>query len=271
MKRIAITAAILLTALTLQACTTGTDGSSATAPTTTGSTTTSESETNETTGTDEAAVIELTFDFNKGDEGFTAGFADLPVDYNEEIYGLDSGMKDLPEELGDGQGYYVTGMNRSDDLFIFLSKELSTGDGVLTNQAYDISFEIEFGSNAFANSFGIGGSPAESVYVKAGASSIRPEVIEGKEGDTAMFQMNIDKGQQSEGGTDAQVIGNVAKQDGSEDESFAIVSLSSDSVDLSVESDTDGRIWLIVGIDSGFEGTTELYFTKISVKLTPID
>ena len=264
-KNLTLGMTLILSALFLQACNPavpGTGGTTSSKPVSS-----STGETNETS--EEADDTELRFDFNKGDEGFTAGFADLPVERDDEIYGLDSGIAPLPDELGDGQGFRITGMNRSDDLFMFLEKEFGAADGIKPNQTYDVHFEIEFGSNAFANSVGIGGSPAESVYVKAGATNIKPEAIEGVEGDVPMFHMNIDKGQQAEGGKDAKVIGNVAKQDGSEDESFALVKLNSDEVDLSVTSDSEGRIWLIIGTDSGFEGLTELYYTEISVTLTP--
>lgn len=31
---------------------------------------------------------------------------------------------------------------------------------------------------------------------------------------------------------------------------------------VQAEADDEGRIWLIVGTDSGFEGRTELYYTR---------
>lgn len=282
-KKIKIGLALLTTSLLLQACspTTGgisstTDGSStgdesSTSTTSDSSSTGTSSDTSESTSSDHNTTLKLEFDFNDGDEDFTADFSDLPSDYNEEIYGLDSGLKPLPEEVGTGQGYFITGMNRSDDLFMFLRKELTAADGIKPNQTYKLHFEIEFASNAFSNSFGIGGSPAESVYVKVGATSEKPESIEVLEGSDPMQRMNIDTGEQSQDGTDAKVIGNIAKQDGSEDDAFAVVGLNSDDVDLSVSSNEDGSIWLIVGTDSGFEGTTELYYKNISVELTPVD
>jgi len=36
---------------------------------------------------------------------------------------------------------------------------------------------------------------------------------------------------------------------------------------VTVEADDAGRVWLIVGTDSGFEGLTALYYARISYTL----
>jgi len=64
-------------------------------------------------------------------EGWEVGFADLPADYDPSIYELDSGHRPLPESL-EGAGIYIQGHNRSDDLFMFLTKSGRLGtDGLL--------------------------------------------------------------------------------------------------------------------------------------------
>ncbi len=64
------------------------------------------------------------------------------------------------------------------------------------------------------------------------------------------------------------VIGNVSHPDGVGDEHK--INMPTNSVaPLQVSSDADGKIWLIVGTDSGFEGLTALYYTRISYSQTP--
>lgn len=270
-KNISLSIALLLSVFLLQGCNLDNDGSTNSDNTTNSDESTQTSEQTSSSKNESSKSLFIEFNFNNGDEGFSGHFSDLPVDYNEEIYELDSGLAALPEEIGEGQGFRITGSNRSDDLFMFLKKELTASNGIKPNQKYDINFEIEFASNAFANSFGIGGSPAEAVYVKVGATSVEPKVIEKVEGGVPMYWMNIDKGQQSAGGADAIVIGNVSKQDGSEDELFSVVTLTSDELTLNATSSDDGSLWVFVGTDSGFEGTTELFYTKVIVELTPLD
>ena len=82
--------------------------------------------------------IEFTYTFDDGDEDWMAGFADLPADYDEEIYELDSEWRDLPDDL-DGYAVYMQGHNRSDDLFMFLKRQV---DGLEAGAAYRAVFRL---------------------------------------------------------------------------------------------------------------------------------
>ena len=123
-------------------------------------------------------VTEFIYTFESNDEGWLTGFADLPADADTSIYELDSGFRQLPEGL-DGNGVLLQGHNRSDDLFMFLKKRVT---GLRPDTGYDVTISLELAANVPAGSFGIGGSPGESVYVKAGASSVEPTVAEDSSG-----------------------------------------------------------------------------------------
>ena len=51
-------------------------------------------------------------------------------------------------------------------------------------------------------------------------------------------------------------------------EVYAIKTLSNEGRPFRVTTDADGRLWLIVGTDSGFEGPTAVYYSQISFVLT---
>ena len=78
--------------------------------------------------------------------------------------------------------------------------------------------------------------------------------------------MNIDKGNQSTGGGSMGGLGNVAHPE-VEGQEYRIKTLDSLGLPLSVDADDEGRIWLVVGTDSGFEGLTRLYYARISYAL----
>ena len=151
-------------------------------------------------GRDEA---EFSFTFEDGAEGWTVGFADLPVDYDQSIFELDHGHRPLPDGL-EGNGIYVKGHNRSDDLFMFLKRQVG---GLREDAIYTVEASVDLATNVPANSFGIGGSPGTSVYVKAGVSAVEPETA--PDGNRHL-RMNIDTGSQSKGGDAMVVLGNVA-------------------------------------------------------------
>lgn len=212
-----------------------------------------------------ADVVQLTFDFSEGDQEFVAGFSDY-----SEVTGdmeLDSDVEALPAELGGGTGFMLQGHNRSDDLFMYLSREVGADQGLVPGQAYEIGFEMVLGSNAQVGCFGIGGAPAESVYLKAGAAPFEPVVsLEG--GD---YVINVDKNNQSQGGPHLSVAGDIANGDEcGEDELYREIERSHVH-DTPVTADEEGRLWLMVGTDSGFEGLTRLYYLSLQVTLTPTD
>ena len=204
--------------------------------------------------------FEFTFDTDA--EGWNSGFADLPADFDQDTYELDSGLRELPEGLV-GNGFYIQGHNRSDDIFMYLARQV---DGLQPSNEYQVTVEIDLATNVPAGLFGIGGSPGESVYVKAGASVIEPSQEEDASG---WLRSNVDKGNQANGGTEMVVLGNVSHSDVVGDE-FRIKTLTNEGSPLSVTVDANGSVWLIVGTDSGFEGLTALYYSRISYKFVAI-
>ena len=71
--------------------------------------------------------------------------------------------------------------------------------------------------------------------------------------------MNVDKGNQGSGGTDAQVLGDFANLEDCESSDFTYQLKELSNLELpefEVTTDVNGDAWLILGTDSGFEGTT---------------
>lgn len=202
-------------------------------------------------------------DFSTGAQGWVAGFADYPAG-QETFFQLASGIQQLPVPLDPAKtGFSISGINHSADLFMFLKSKIT---GLKPNTVYQASFHVEFATNAPQNCAGVGGPPGEGVFVKAGASVAEPQAVLQSDG---FLRMNVDKGQQAVGGKDAIVIGNVANS--STDclnPVFQTKALDSSSA-FSVQTDSTGSLWLLVGTDSGFEGTTSLYYQQAKVTFTP--
>ena len=188
--------------------------------------------------------LEFTYTFKAGQEGWKAGFADYPV-----------GENDFYEK-----GFKITGNNHSDDLFMFITRPVAD---LRPNATYQLVVEVEFASNAPQSSFGIGGSPGSSVYLKAGAVDEEPKAIQ----DGDFWQMNLDKGNQSQAGADMQVLGTVGTN--REDFTYALVTLDNRDDPFTVQTNDQGVLWVIIGTDSGFEGTTTLYYHRITLRLLP--
>ena len=158
----------------------------------------------------------------------------------------------------------ISGNNHSDDLWMYHKGHVA---GLEPNRRYTVRFEVEIATSVASGCVGVGGAPGEDVTVKAGASTIEPgAVIIG--GD---WRMNIDKGQQANGGENALAIGHVANTvPCGEPERWELKQLSSGGDSLEVETDRSGSVWLFVGTDSGFEATTSVYYTWIVAVFEPI-
>ena len=207
------------------------------------------------------AGARFTYLFRSDAEGWVPGFAGLPIDYERRAFDLDAGYRALPDGLHQSRGMFMQGHNRGGGLFMYLKRQ---ADGLRPNTEYTVSVTVDIATNVPAGLIGIGGAPGESVFVKAGASTIEPTAVEG---DDRRLRMNIDKGNQSQGGADMVVIGNVAHSEvtGSE---YRLKFLDNAGQPLSVQTDDNGRVWLIVGTDSGFEGLTAVYYARIAYTLT---
>jgi len=206
----------------------------------------------------------INIDFNNAVEGWTAGFADYPAG-QETFFELASSHTALPSSLGQNlKGIKISGNNHSDDLFMFITKKFT---GFEPNTRYEIDFEVSIGTNVHSGCSGIGGSPGDSVYLKAGAAKVEPKPVNNGSG---FYLMNIDKSNQATGGSDAMVIGNIGNglDCDSADNSYKKKTLKSEPGKFTTYSDANGALWIIFGTDSGFEGTTTIYFIDATVKAT---
>ena len=191
-------------------------------------------------GTGGEAEVTFAFDFEDGEQGWVAGFSDLPSDYDPESYQLESSWEPLPSGL-EGHGIYMRGHNHSDDLFMFLKTHV---DGLAPETTYQANFSIDLATNMPEGMMGIGGSPGESVFAKAGATAIEPlaEDVDG------MLLMNISKGNQASEGADMLTLGHIAHPEldvETAGEVYDIKTLSSEGRPFRVTTDADGRLWLL--------------------------
>jgi hypothetical protein len=204
-------------------------------------------------------------DFSRGSNGWLAGFTDYSLQTGDLRFVAE--LRPLPDEVDAARsGFYVQSMNRSDDVFMFLKKALGTEDGLAPDQAYRVSLDIRFASNAPSGCVGIGGAPGESVYVKAGAAIDEPVAsVDGG----GYVRLAADKGQQASGGKDAAVIGNVANGTPCEGSMHPYATVARQA-SFTVQTDHRGSLWLLVGTDSGFEGLTGLYYQSLTARIVPV-
>jgi len=211
---------------------------------------------------DSPETIQL--DFSQGTQEWVAGFADYPSG-QEGFFELEADYRTLLEPLNTSQrAHYIAGNNHSDDLWMYFKGQLA---GLSPDKTYRVRFEVEIATDVPNGCGGVGGPPGEGVTIKAGASEIEPDATAQR----GFLRMNVDKGNQSQSGEDAVVLGDVANSvPCGEPARWELKRLSSGGDSVDVTSDGAGRVWLFVGSDSGFESTTRLYYTWVIATLEPM-
>lgn len=211
------------------------------------------------------------WNFDDGRQGWSASYTDYS-EPQESTIEFESGIEPLPEDIdAQGDGFFVSGRNTPDDLFMFLKRSVGHQIDLEPQSSYELEWRIEFASDAGSNCFGIGGSPGESVYMKAGGSPVEPQRVEQNDG-TQDYVLNVDKGNQSQGGEAASIAGNVANGIPCEEHDGEFGSIVHEHTHSTrVETDEQGRMWLLLGTDSGFEGRTNLYYQSLEVRFEPVE
>jgi hypothetical protein len=207
---------------------------------------------------------DLLFTFDSSTQNWTGNFTDLAPSQVNDV-GFLFERRELPAEVGlPGGALFVSGRNVSDDLFMFLTHPVT---GLFPDTEYTVTFELELASNSPTGCVGVGGAPGESVYVKVGAANAQPDRVTSSSGN---FRLNVDKGEQSMGGANARMVGDLAN--GSTDcatPPYRLITRDNRDNPLRITTDVEGQLWLFVGTDSGFESTTSLYYDTIRVILEP--
>ncbi|WP_116127694.1 hypothetical protein [Lewinella sp. IMCC34183] len=204
------------------------------------------------------ASPEFAYDFSTDAEGWMGDFADYPVGA-EEQYELDFGYATLPEPLDTREGALrQSGINGSDDLFMFVKRKLT---GLEPNRTYAATFSVRLATNVADGTVGIGGSPGTSVFVKAGLATSEPTTVRD---DLDHYRLTLDKGNQATEGEDAIILGDLAN--GTPEDTYVLKELTN-ATPFAVQADANGELWFFVGTDSGFEGRTTVYYDAITVDL----
>lgn len=205
----------------------------------------------------------LNFRFCADSGGWVGGFADLPaLELDGDFYGLSfrRAKIPLPGPRSRLKGLRLSGDNHSDDLFMYVKRQIT---GLAPDATYSVRLRFTLYTDAGEGCFGIGGAPGESVHVKAGAVAFEPRAVENEEGDLVM---NLDKGNQAQGGADAIVVGDLAAA-GADCLGTVFVPKRFGPRRLLGQTDRDGNLWLLIGTDSGFEGRTTVYISHIRLGL----
>lgn len=197
-------------------------------------------------------IFSMNFDFSEGSEGWTADFTDYPVSENplaDSIYNWKAEFISGAAEPNGGSAYMISCNNLSGDVFMFLKKKI---EGLRPNTNYNVVYEIHLSSNAVAG---------QGIILKGGASELEPKkVIE-----DGYYVLNIDKGTDTTSGENAISFGDIGAASPANGYAYTTKSNSNSYQPFITRTNSKGELWLVLGTDSLFEGTTTVYFMNINL------
>ncbi|MBZ5549358.1 MAG: hypothetical protein LAO22_15600 [Acidobacteriia bacterium] len=192
-------------------------------------------------GGPETPSVRYSFDFSTGAQGWIGGSAEYPVDYEPNM-DIHTEIRNLPYPLDQKRtAYYLGGWNFSDDLYVYVKKHITD---LKPNRSYQLTFTVTFATQD--------GEVGVAMGIQTGATRTEPNRIVVQRNDQAYYVMNVDKGVS---------IGNSTKST----PGWQLKTLRSASP-LTMQTDSSGSIWLLVGADSNWESLSRIYITNIEVQ-----
>ncbi|HEX8041865.1 MAG TPA: hypothetical protein VF490_22115 [Chryseosolibacter sp.] len=208
--------------------------------------------------TDQATldIFPINFNFADSDQGWTHGFAEYPSGpADSALFELKYAYTDQPSEfMLVKRSFMLSGKNLNNDLFMYIKKKIT---GLKPQTDYTITYTVELTSDFAADSQ----SATGSVYLKAGATPFEPKTVD----DAGYFVMNIDKGNAATPGQHMVSLGDIitpAKSAG-----YTLLTRNNTMANSRYvgRTNADGELWLIVGTDSSYGGTTTVFYNRINV------
>jgi len=201
------------------------------------------------------------FNFSQGLqdwEGGAAGYSEAYTDSVDFYFAYD---RSPPRFTTADSLLKLSARNPQENLFLFTKTQII---GLDTNRTYQVDFELEmlgenlgFGNDTVGSSF-LG-------YLKVGAVTEEPTVSL----QDSIYTLNLDKGDIPQSGEDMYMVGAIPTPTPSNITDL----LRGNSVgsELVVNSDQEGKLWLVVGIDSDANIDQAYYLYRLGAFFTLVD
>lgn len=221
-------------------------------------------------------MVRVPFNFANGAEGFTADFGDYAAFRDVGQIRFVSELRNLPAPLADRRGLFLGGTNRDDALIMYIWRPVT---GLVPGQRYRVGVDFLFATNVAPGCVGVGGSPGESVYLKAGAAEREPAKVVVDN----FVDPSFDQGSASQSGADIVTVGTYEGGGGDcsiEGGVYRTKRLSTIAAapvpgvllpQAPVRTaDASGRLWIVIATDSAFEDRTEIYYLEGEAVFTAV-
>jgi hypothetical protein len=206
------------------------------------------------------------FDFESGHQDWVAGVSDFAAsnigestNYTYSFYNA-KGPATLPWQ---GYGLTITADNVHGDLFYFFKKQVN---GLKPNKNYEVNFEFIVYTQLDSGKVI---TATEDIFLKVGTVSAEPinQIVQAG-GTMDYYSLNFDKGEKNEdSGEHLKNLGSIKNYTKSTAEAISGNTYKSP---MTVKSDAQGSVWLIIGVDSSVRSQLTFGLMAMTVYYTEI-
>jgi len=208
----------------------------------------------------------LTYDFSDESLGFEPFFSDYPPSRDahdsEKALGLEGVHQRLLGDFSETQGWLLSGLNTSENLFLGLKGKMS---GYQPDTILQARVKATLVTSTPKSCDIEGFTPGESVFVKLGVSVAEPKVTLEGTIDGNIVGVSVDKGKGEASGNTVQTVGNLANEATCEDKQAWESKRYEMSQSVTIKTNSNGEFWVFIGGEATEEGKTEFYILDIEV------
>lgn len=199
----------------------------------------------------EIEIFSRDYNFSDGLQGWNADFTDYPVAEDplaDTVYRWNAALSHDPNGGTAQSAYMISCRNVSGDVFMFIKKKV---DGLRPNTNYSVVYEVSLSTDAVAG---------QGIILKCGASELEPKkVIE-----DSYYVLNVDKGDDTTSGENAISLGDIGSLSPTDEYNSVTKGNINAYQPFVTRTNSKGELWLFLGTDSLYEGTTTVYFHQIN-------
>ncbi len=211
---------------------------------------------------DSAADVRFSFfDFKEDAQGWTGDFANYTEASRVNLQ-LEVNRTDIPEKLGDSKSIKFSVNNLNEDLLMFMKRQVQ---GLDSNATYKIECEVRLISEMITDTSNIEDSKS-MIYFKYGSSKIEP-VTEFMENDSK-HEFSLDAGDADKDGSDLKFIGRLGFPQSADQPK--VHNITSYHKPIFVQTDNNGKLWLVFGIETKHDLHMSFYFDTIVIYYTKV-
>lgn len=202
---------------------------------------------------DQPDPVEFFFGFEEGTEGWEGGYAGYRT--NEEKFTEFQFEYDTVPGQKKG-ALKLSAQNSSNGLFMFIKRKIT---GLEPEKVYFLTFDIEFAAAVSVKDAGDDETNEGRFVMKAGATGSEPLK---QRDENSVYNLNISKGSNEKSGDDMMIVAEFSYETG--DGEYKLQTVTNESP-FGVETDENGNLWLIIGTDSPFEGSTTVFYNNLKI------